>query len=291
MAELFSPPGDPEPRIGAELRAARKRAGLTGAELAARAGMSQAKISRLERGLFRTDPADAETLGGAMGLPPAQIAALVALAHRERERMNDWRSEPGRLPDRQEEIAELERASNEIRVFNGALVPGLLQTSGYAQRALGTWLRAGREAVERPETGAEMLATVSRRIGRQEILADPRRSFHFVITESVLGNWLGTAEDMLSQIQRLRELTGLRNVRFGIIPSRSRLIDAPLHSFELLDDRWVMVDLYNTAMTSQGPADTRLYREIFDRMQQAAVADVDAVLREYTDFYRGVLGD
>ncbi|MBG0568267.1 helix-turn-helix domain-containing protein [Actinoplanes aureus] len=290
MADLFSPPGPEEPTIGAALRAARKRAGLTGGQLAARAGISQAKVSRLETGASGADPADVRLLADAMRLPPAERDELVRLAQRTREQMRDWRPEPGGLPRRQDEISVLEQESKEIRVFNPAVVPGLMQTSQYAEALMVSISRMHTPEGAGPALRTDVMAAVTRRIRRQQLLASPAKAFYFVITESVLGNGIGSPEDMIGQIRRLRDLARLPNVTFAIIPARSFLPDAPMHSFELLDEQAVIIDLFNTSVTSQGRADVKLYRELFGRLETAAVAAVDATLSEYAAHYRRLLG-
>ncbi|GAA2705052.1 helix-turn-helix domain-containing protein [Actinoplanes palleronii] len=287
MSDVFGSLGDVgRLSIGAALRFARLRAGLTGADLANRAGMSQAKVSRLETGKSPADPADVRTLAQAMGLPADEAEALESLATQTYERMTDWRAEPRGLPQRQDEVGQLERQSAEIRVFNPSVIPGLLQTSSYARAVITTLASMLAPESAGQDAGKNLVTTVSRRMSRQEILASATKRFHFVITESVLGAGVGTPEDMIGQLQQIRYLTGLPNVSLKILPARSFVTVAPMHSFELLDRRAVIIDLFNTSMTAQSRSDIRLYHDLFERFDLAATADVDALLDEYTEYYR-----
>ncbi|BCJ41630.1 transcriptional regulator [Actinoplanes ianthinogenes] len=291
MADPLAPSGDTDPRaLGLALRAARKSSGLTGSELARRAGMSQAKISRLETGVTLADPADVRALAGAMALPQDRADALVSQAERAQQLLTDLRPEPRDLPELQDAIHRAERESTEIRIFNPALVPGLMQTSSYARGVITTLGALSAADPTAPETRQNLLAAVSRRIARQEILGVPGKTFSFVVTESVLGTGVGTPEDMLVQIRQIRQVAALPNVSFRILPARAFVTDFALHPFEVIDSRVVMMDLFNTSLTVQGRADVRLYRNLFARLEQAATADVEALLDEYTEYYRRQVG-
>ena len=73
---------DASHRFGALLKRYRTLAGLTQESLAARAGVSVRAVSDLERGVNRAPrPATLELLADALGLEPAERAALIAAAH------------------------------------------------------------------------------------------------------------------------------------------------------------------------------------------------------------------
>jgi transcriptional regulator with XRE-family HTH domain len=287
MADLFGSPGDTDSRgIGPELRAARKRSGLTGAEAARRAGMSQAKISRLETGVSLPDPADVRALGEAMGLPADDVAALVTMAERAQRQITELRTETRGLPQLQDRISRIEQDSSEVRIFNPALVPGLMQTSSYAKAVITTLGALTASDPGAPETYRNLLMAVSRRMARQGILGTAAKKFYFVVTESVLGTGVGTPEDMIVQLEQIRQLHALPNVTFKILPARAFVTDFTLHSFEILDNRAVMIDLFNTPVTLEGRADIRLYLDLFERLDRAAIGDVEALLDEYSEHYR-----
>jgi hypothetical protein len=101
----------------------------------------------------------------------------------------------------------------------------------------------------------------------------------------VLNNRLGRPEDMPAQIHRLSELAKQENVTLRIIPSGAELPIPPYHGFELLDDRCVIVDVFNTLLTTQGQADTALYRLVFDRLEASATDEIQPILDRYLDVY------
>lgn len=72
---------DDEPAIGTKVRSLRRRAGLSQAELAEAAGISERSVSDLERGLrVRVYPATARHLAAALGLAGAELAAFLVAA-------------------------------------------------------------------------------------------------------------------------------------------------------------------------------------------------------------------
>jgi len=275
---------DDETPVGVTLARLRRAAGFTGQELGALTGMSQPKISRIETGTALADPKDVRTLGRALDLDPADVQRLVDRAERAHNRMTDWRpGEPG-VADRQREVAQVEQTTREFRVFQPAVIVGLLQTSEYA-RAILTPFQLDLVASRTGDAPGVVSEAVSARVRRHEVLADQRKKFHFVMTESVLTNRVCRPTDMLAQIERLREVSRQENVTLGIIPEQARLSIPPYHGFELLDDRYVMVDLFNTTLMSRGRVDTSLYRQVFDNLQERAETEIDEILDRHLEIY------
>ena len=275
---------DDEIPIGVTLARLRRAAGFTGQELGALTGMSQPKISRIETGTAQPDPRDVRTLARALDLDPTDVQRLVDRAERAQNRMTDWRpGEPG-VADRQREVAQVEHTTREFRVFQPAVIVGLLQTSEYA-RAILTPFQLNLVASRTGDAPGVVSEAVSARVRRHEVLADQRKKFHFVMTESVLTNRVCRPTDMLAQIERLREVARQDNVKLGIIPERARLSIPPYHGFELLDDRYVMVDLFNTTLMSRGRVDTSLYRQVFDNLQERAETEIDEILDRHLEIY------
>jgi transcriptional regulator with XRE-family HTH domain len=279
--QLTSTPGTPdeEEPIGVTLARMRHAMGLTGADLAARVNMSQPKISRIERGHGQPDPSDIGIIARALGAPEAQIQALVEQAERLHDGMTDWRPSPSGLAGRQKTIAGWESAANVLRIFEVALIPGPLQTSGYAKAVLReSWpfMQPTTDAM----TEQALLAAVSARIRRQEALADRAKQFSFILSETVLKPRTFAAVEMLAQIDHLRDvLARHENVSIGVIRDGAPA-PPPVHSFTLLDDNLVIVDLYNTGLTSRGRRDLESYRRVFDQLAEHAT-DIGPVLDQY----------
>jgi len=120
---------------------------------------------------------------------------------------------------------------------------------------------------------------------RQEILDDPDKRFHFVIPETLLQNMLGRPDEMVVQLRRLQDVAQLDNVTLSIIRRDARWPYAPLHGFSLVDDRRVIIDLFNTVVVAEGRSDLRLFREIFDALENSATQDIKPILDRYRRQY------
>lgn len=273
---MDTPRDDMATPVGVALARLRRHAGLTGQELGKLTGMSQAKISKIETGAISPNPEDVERLATALRAEPAEVERLTRQAEHERDRVMDWRFGRNDPATWQREIADLEVAATELRVFQPAVISGLLQTSEFARSVLATVQEVWRDAAGRPVTGVN--EAVSARVQRQQILDDTGRQFHFVIPETLLHNLLVGPEEMLGQVQRLRDVARQDNVTLRMIPQDVRWPYPPFHGFSLLDDRYVIIDLFNTIVVTRGRSDVRLYRQVFDALERSATRDVGPIL-------------
>jgi transcriptional regulator with XRE-family HTH domain len=275
---------DPDEPVGAVLARMRKSRRWTGAELATRVGMSQPKISRIERGRGVLDPEDVGALARVLGATEVEIRALMERVESSQDGAAYWRSMPAGLAGRQNSMADWEAATTVVRDFQPAVLPGLLQTSGYALAAVRQVQRVASLAAE-DLSEAAILTAVSARIRRQEILAEPSKTFRFVLTETLLRNAICSPAEMLAQIGHLREISAHRpNLSIGVIPDDVPVEIAPVHGFSLLDEKLVVMDIFNTGLISRSRNDLESYRRVFDIFDQQA-SDVEPMLDKYHVYY------
>lgn len=278
--------GDEEEPVGVTLARMRQSRHLTGAKLASMVGMSQPKISRIERGKGAADPEDVATLARALGANDSVVQSLMERAEQLHDRMTDWRPTSGGLAGRQKIMLGWESDATVIRDFQPAVLPGLLQTSGYAKAALESFQRVAPLASD-DLTETAILAAVSARVSRQEALAVPSKSFTFVITEAVLKNQLGSPVVMLGQVEHLHDTAAQRpNVRLKVIPDGAPTDLPPMHGFSLFDDKLVEIDVYNTGLISRSSRDSESYRRVFDSFESSAV-EIGPTLDKYHAWYLG----
>ncbi|MDP9794391.1 transcriptional regulator with XRE-family HTH domain [Catenuloplanes nepalensis] len=275
-----APAGRDEP-VGAVLARLRRERRLSGATLAAQVGMSQPKISRLERGVGSPDPRDVEVVARALGADEELVRELVQRTVYTQNRIMDWRLAPDNLASRQEIVADWETASEIKRELAVTVLPGLLQTSEYARAvliALDPLIRSG----EHPNAERTILAAVAARLKRQEILADPARRLHAVIAEIALRGPMCTPTEMLAQLAHLREMAALSNVTVEIIPDDADMPVPFLHGFMIFDDQLLLIDVYNTGLVSRGEKDIAFYRRVFDAVAAYATDDITPILDRHT---------
>lgn len=105
----------------------------------------------------------------------------------------------------------LEREASELRVFTAQVVPGLIQTEGYA--------RALYETHEPPRSAEDIEAQVAARMARFNILTreNPPRAW-FILDEAGLHRWPNAPDVAKPQLQRLLDVGKLPNVTLLVVP-------------------------------------------------------------------------
>ncbi|MEU9146799.1 helix-turn-helix transcriptional regulator [Streptomyces sp. NPDC048349] len=209
-------------KLGEELRALRDRSGLTSGEAARIAGWHQSKISRIETGRSGVKPEDIRLLLDVYGaiVSPEQRALLEALSAsaagpgpggdtgRGRQWWHDYR---GLLPQEYRDFISLEAGARSARTVELSVVPGLLQTAGYARAVT----RAALGGLPEPKVDA----LVEVRLARQKVLrADPPLELSAVLDEAVLRRQIGGPGVMAGQLRHLVEVGRLPHVRLQVLP-------------------------------------------------------------------------
>ncbi|MGR3933244.1 helix-turn-helix domain-containing protein [Streptomyces sp. BRA346] len=251
--------------VAARLRELRLDAGVTGREVALRAGWHPAKSSRIENA--RTPPSDADirawcTACGAED----QVADLIAQSRTANSMWVEWRRKQRTgLRRLQESYNELFEQTRMFRVYSSTLVPGLVQTEGYAT-ALLTSITEFRQI---PDDVAE---AVQARLARSRVLHEGDHRFTLLVEEEVLRHQIGDAETMAGQLGYLLTVGALPSVSLGIIPFTARSRPAwPLETFHMYDDELVSVELLSARVSVTQPSEVGLYRKVFGELSELAV--------------------
>ncbi|MEE1739536.1 helix-turn-helix transcriptional regulator [Streptomyces sp. BE147] len=245
------------------MRALRDASGLTGDAVARRASMSAGKLSKIETGKVRPTVQDVDLVLTAIGvsdqvkeefLVAARVEATEATAWRLLRRAGPWKH--------QRTIRAIESSTRELRLFQGQLIPGLLQTAEYASAVF---------ALPPALPNETRIKTVAARLERQASLYNSLKSFHFLICEHVLTWLISEPAVMALQLDRLISVSRLPNVSMGIVPSGRRMPDFPMTCFSLHDDRLVIVETFHSEVTTRDPKDVQLYTSTFERFADVAV--------------------
>lgn len=205
-------------RLGIELRSLREAAGLTGDQVIERIGWASAsKLSRLENGRSRPDPQDVGVLLDLYGADAASREELLGIAGGAGD-MRGWLKNFPVMTQQQRSWAELEAGCAEISEYNPVLVPGLLQTAGYAQVRIVSARQASEGAGE-PDPAEEPETEVQARLARQLLLTrEPDApSYTAVLEEAALGRRAGPPEVLHEQLVQLCELAQLPNVTLHLL--------------------------------------------------------------------------
>ena len=265
-------------RLGAELRTLRDQAGLTGEQVIERVGWASAsKLSRIENGRTRPDLSDIFDLLDLYGVTGADREKLIAIGRDAANTRGWWRSFAD-LGHRQRGYAELEAGVVELRQYQQSVIPGLLQTAGYAR----TRVRS-----ELPIHGnLDAAAEVAARQVRQAVLTteDPPH-YHAVIDETALRRHAASAEVMAEQLARLAKLSALPSVTLRVLPLTVRIGDyyLPHSSFSLYrfadpeDPDIVVLETLTSDLHLGDDEDVSRYRLLFDWLAAAALSPEDSV--------------
>jgi len=262
----LSSPAPRATRLSATLRQLRKRSGLSGAEAAARAGLSQAAISRFESGSRVPTEAHVQALCKVYGAPLDTRRELIAIAKDLRPETTPTRVVLQRhgSPVLQARIGRIEQDSDRCRYFGPTFVIGLCQTHDY-MRAL----------FSRRYSGRELDAMVAARLARQDVL-DTDRDLHLLMTEGALRWQIGSPQIMAQQADHLAEMVSMPHVKLGIVPW-TRATDCPvIHAFQIYDDRAVMLNTETAFALITDPREVTDYATRFEIYSSFGAYDVEA---------------
>jgi hypothetical protein len=221
------------------------------------------KVSKLENG--RQTPSDDDIRGWTQATGNEhETKALLASLHTLEVQHAEWqRILRTGLKPHQQELTEWDSKTRLFRAFEATVIPGLLQTAGYAQARFA-------EGVRRLGLPNDINAAVAARVQRQEVLYHPGKRFHFVLTEAALRFRLCPPEVMLGQLDRLISLSQLPNVRLGVIGFQTQYATSPWHGFWIYDKERVLIETFSASLDLRQPQEIDLYGNTFEQL--AAVA-------------------
>ena len=277
MAEARNSPGSPTVRrreLGALLRALRNGRGLTAEQVAAQLLCSSSKVSRMETGQRGATLRDIRDLCDLYGVTDAAERERLMLLAREGKQQAWWQS--WGLP--YSTFVGLEQEAVRMKIFHSAVVPGLLQTAGYA-RALhrAYWQTWGPEMIEQ---------RVEERLARQGHVLDrddPPR-LEIVIDEAVLHRPVGGAAVISDQLTRMTEVAAREAVTLQVLP-----FEAGAHP--ALDSDFIVLEFSGPAASTvyleslagqiylDRPEDVDRYLEVFGQLRSVADNPKDSIER------------
>lgn len=249
--------------FGSRLREIRLDAGLTGRQLADLAGFHFTKISRVEHGAQGLSDADIRAWCSACGADD-QIPGLIAQARAVDSMYREWKRQArSGLRRLQETIEPLYERTKLFRIHEHWSIPGLLQTAAYSTESMAYWA----SLLDLPD---DRDAATAARLDRQRVLRSGNHRFQFLLAEQTLRTRIGTAEDMVEQLDRVLGVMTLPNVSIGIIPAAAGLGAHTQTAFWIFDNDLVKVETLTAALDITRPDEIEIYVTMFDQMRQAA---------------------
>ncbi|MFJ4656187.1 helix-turn-helix domain-containing protein [Nocardia sp. NPDC088792] len=271
----------PRRQLGRQLRDLRNRARMTTRVAAQRLEWSEAKIWRIETGQTSLRSLDVEAMCRIYGAPEEVFEPLSALA-RETKARGWWTEFSDVIDEGYEVYIGLEEAAARLTTYENELVPGLLQTEGYMRAVL-----AGAYPGISPE---QMDRRVRVRIARQALLTRPDSPLQLdvVISEAVLWHRIGGEDVTRGQLERLRKIAELPNVRLRLIPAeggyhhcmdagRFVLLEFPVAAGEPTEPPVVYVESLTGSSYLDKDHDVERYREAFAAANSLASDAIPAI--------------
>lgn len=266
----------PRRQLGRHLRELRGQARLTVRAAARKLEWSEPKIWRIETGQTSMRSLDVKTICEIYGAPAELTEALMGLA-KETKARGWWHAYGDVIPEGFDVYVGLEEAAASFSWYESDVVPGLLQTEGYAREITRTHI---------PGISDENLdGRVRLRIERQTLVTrvtDPP-NLRVALNESVLRHPIGGREVMSGQLAHLVYVSQLANVTIRIVPfavgAHPGLVTGP---FEILrfplngggaetEPPTVYADGYTGGLYLDKPKEVEQYESAFQGIWESAL--------------------
>ncbi|MGW2304587.1 helix-turn-helix domain-containing protein [Streptomyces sp. NPDC001809] len=259
--------------LGARLRELRftcPAGRLTGQQLARRLGWQGSKVSKLENGRQTASPDDLRAWADATEQPDAYPELTARLAGFE-SHIRSWRRAlaHGFKPMNEGLTAEINRTS-EIRVWEEAVIPGLMQTPEYARHVVQRY-------ADLLDVTKGVEDAVRTRAQRQEWLYQPGHRLRVLMWEAALRSLICPPSVLIAQLDRLTGMTGMDTVELGIVPFTAPMKIVPANGFWVMDDRVVVTEDWHAEVWLDDADNVALYGKIWKTLSESAAYGADAV--------------
>lgn len=258
--------------IGNELRHYRQLAKQTVTAAAKTLGCTHGKVTHMETGRTAPQPEELVALLRFYGVEQPEIDRLTTLASQS-DAATWWAPWANVVPDWFRTFVGLEGLATTAFIYDPTLVPGLLQTEGYARGLTRATVFVRPDHAER---------FVSFRLARAKRLTElePLR-LHAVVTEAALRMRVATPEVRRAQYEQLVEFAQLPNVTLQVVRPEDGPHAATKGPFVVLDFEHARsvayAELLDGAMYVQDPDKVASYNIAVESLQQSALQPNESV--------------
>ncbi|MFF3889122.1 helix-turn-helix domain-containing protein [Streptomyces sp. NPDC001914] len=257
----LDPSSSPRAMIGAELRHARESAGLSQSDLGEPLFVSGSFIGQLESGTRRLQLEYAVRIDEILGTRGFFERNCRALAR-------------SKYPDHFVEAAEAEALAAAIREYATLLIPGLLQTRGYAEEIF--------RAYKPTAQGEEIEALVTARLERARLIGHPTTPLLWVVLdEAVLRRRVGGRGVMSAALLHITALARQHRIIAQVLPFSSGAhasMTGPLKLMEFEDAPPLsFVEGPDMGKLMDDPATVARHNLTFNLLQAAALSPQDSL--------------
>ncbi|MEU7040619.1 helix-turn-helix transcriptional regulator [Streptomyces varsoviensis] len=246
---------------------------LTLAEVASAIGCDISLLSRIELGKRNCSQQHFAKLMDLYKVPAHERDDLAELHAATRERRQPWWARYSEvITTAYERFLSFEAAASAVHEYQVGMVPGLLQTEGYARAVIA----AGFASLGPDQIDA--LVEVREMRQRQRLLeTDTPLTCHYVITQAALKFEVGGSQAHQEQLQYLLELSEHPSVELKVIPyerGEEGVQIAPFQIFQFTDDDVPDVAFGESvagSLTLDDPRDLRRLHRLFTNLVGAAL--------------------
>ncbi|MFE7097020.1 helix-turn-helix domain-containing protein [Streptomyces erythrochromogenes] len=213
-AKNLDPSSSPRALLGAELRVARERAGMSQAELGEPLFVSGSFIGQLEAGTRRMHIEFARQIDDILDTNGFFSRNCGAAAK-------------SKYPDHFAAAAEAEALATVIREYAPLLIPGLLQTESYAREVF--------RAYQPTATEEAINELVANRLDRAALLSDPTSPMLWCVLDEAVLRRSGDSKEVLAEaLQHIARLIRSHRIIVQVLPFGAGLHAGMLGSLKLM---------------------------------------------------------
>ncbi|MFD3511647.1 helix-turn-helix domain-containing protein [Streptomyces sp. NPDC058657] len=251
---------EPRQRFAEELRTLRTASGISLRALGERLGWDWSLFGKMEKGETLGSPEVVQALDTHYGTP-GLLLALWELAAGDHTQFRE----------RYRRYMALEAEAVSLWHFAVSVLPGLLQTPGYAREVLAAGGLKGKELEQQVEA----------RMGRRELLeGEDAPPFRTILSEAVLRAPLRDSGEWRGQLQYVAELSERPNVTMQVLPlavGLHGLMNATVMFLRVADGRTVAYteNGYRGDLIEENPPVERLQRA-YDAMRDLALSPAES---------------
>lgn len=258
-------------RLAAELHRLRQASRMTIEQVAEALEWSPGKVSKIENARVSVMPRDARKLLDAYGVPEGQERDLLLSLARESRERGWWQQYGEAIPAWFATYVGLEAEATTISLYQAEIVPGLLQTQGYAT------------ALHRAEllnaTDEEIEAHVAVRMERQARLKQPDApKLWVVLNEAVIRRMVGERSVMHEQVTKLVEAANAPNITLQILPFGAGAHASMDSAFSIIgfdpptDGEIVYFEHPTCSLYLEKPDEVARYRLVYEHLRAASLS-------------------
>lgn len=266
-------------KLRSAIRRAREASGLTQEQVAQAMDWSLSKLIRIEAGYVSISTNDVKALLHHYQVSdPAAVAELVGLARVARQR-TWWSQYRDSVPPAYFSYIGLEAEASRLCFYQSVGMPGLLQTTAYAQAV-------AKIVIPNFSDPSEAQASVALRMRRQrEVLERPDPpAIDVVLDEATLHRQTGGRTVIRDQLRHLVNLAQADHITIQVLPFTSPLY-TPLGQFVIIrfagaeDPDVVYLESTGLEDVLDQPDAVMSHVQTFAGLQQAALSPADSLAR------------